>query len=40
MKIAESRLHREVGRSDDVNLPEVVMPADFATEKVDAAERG
>lgn len=30
--------HRELGHSDDVELLEVVMPADFETELVDAVE--
>lgn len=30
--------HRELGHSDDVELLEVVMPADFATELVDAVD--
>ncbi len=30
--------HREVGHSDDVELLEIVMPADFATEEVDAVQ--
>jgi quercetin dioxygenase-like cupin family protein len=34
--------HREVGHSDDVEMLEIVMPAGFATEEVDAVdgERG
>ncbi len=28
--------HREIGHSDDVEMLEIVMPADFATEEVDA----
>jgi hypothetical protein len=32
--------HREVGHSDDVELLEIVMPAGFATEEVDAVEAG
>ena len=31
--------HRELGHSDDVELLEVVMPADFSTELVDTVER-
>jgi quercetin dioxygenase-like cupin family protein len=27
--------HREIGHSDDVEMLEIVMPADFATEEVD-----
>lgn len=30
--------HREMGHSDDVEMLEVVMPADFTTEEVSAAE--
>ena len=30
--------HRELGHSDDVELLEVVMPADFSTETVDAVD--
>jgi len=30
--------HREVGHSDDVEMLEIVMPADFATEEVAAVE--
>lgn len=31
--------HREVGHSDDVEMLEIVMPADFATEELDAVQR-
>ena len=31
--------HREVGHSDDVELLEIVMPGDFATEEVESVER-
>ncbi|MEO8118746.1 MAG: cupin domain-containing protein [Rhodoferax sp.] len=31
--------HREVGHSDDVEMLEVVMPADFQTEEVTAVQR-
>jgi quercetin dioxygenase-like cupin family protein len=31
--------HREVGHSDDVEMLEIVMPADFATEDVAAVEQ-
>jgi quercetin dioxygenase-like cupin family protein len=27
--------HREIGHSDDVEMLEIVMPADFATEEVE-----
>jgi len=30
--------HREIAHSDDVEMLEIVMPADFATEEVDAVE--
>ena len=30
--------HRELGHSDDVEMLEIVMPADFATEEVDAVQ--
>ncbi len=30
--------HREVGHSDDVEMLEIVMPADFATEDVDSVK--
>ena len=30
--------HRELGHSDDVEMLEVVLPADFATREVDAVE--
>jgi mannose-6-phosphate isomerase-like protein (cupin superfamily) len=30
--------HRELGHSDDVELLEIVMPADFATREVDAVD--
>jgi len=30
--------HREIRHSDDIKLPEIVMPADFATEEVDSVE--
>jgi mannose-6-phosphate isomerase-like protein (cupin superfamily) len=32
--------HREVGHSDDIEMLEVVMPADFKTEEVASVERG
>ncbi len=31
--------HREIGHSDDLELLEIVMPADFETTEVDAVER-
>ncbi len=31
--------HREVGHSDDVEMLEIVMPAEFQTEEVEAVER-
>jgi mannose-6-phosphate isomerase-like protein (cupin superfamily) len=30
--------HREIGHSDDVEMLEIVMPADFKTEEVDSVE--
>lgn len=30
--------HREVGHSDDLEMLEIVMPADFVTEEVDAVD--
>ena len=30
--------HREVGHSDDVEILEIVMPADFKTEEVDRVD--
>ena len=32
--------HREVGHSDEIEMLEVVMPADFKTEEVASVERG
>ncbi|GCL62229.1 cupin domain-containing protein [Pseudaquabacterium pictum] len=32
--------HRELGHSDDLELLEIVMPGDFATELVDSVEEG
>jgi mannose-6-phosphate isomerase-like protein (cupin superfamily) len=32
--------HRELGHSADLELLEIVMPADFATHEVDAAKDG
>lgn len=31
--------HRELGHSDDVEMLEIVLPADFATEEVDSVNR-